>query len=239
MLDIVGAITLAAIGVGVTGALVAGSPLDPRRATRVLVLAATWFIAVTALAGLGVFTRLGVPAVGVAVLAPIAVTLLGARPGSAIRTVAAGAPLALLVAVNGTRILGALFLVLESDGRLPATFAESAGWGDIAVGALAPLVAWMVSRRVWHWRPLTLAWNAVGLLDLVAAVMLGIGSAPDSPVRFIVEDATPGTLGTLPWILIPAFLVPLYVLTHLAVFARLAADRSPAHAGLIPDGRRH
>jgi hypothetical protein len=232
MIDIVGAITLAALGVGITGALVLAAPLEAHRVRRLLAVAAAWFIAVTALAGAGVFVRLGPAAIGVAVPGPITLALLNAGPGSTLRTLALGVPVSLLVALNATRVLGAFFLFLHADGRLPATFARSAGGGDIAVGLLALPVAWLASRRAPHWRTATLAWNTLALLDLLAAVTLGIGSTPDSAIRFILEDTAPGTMAMLPWFLIPGYLVPLYLLTHVAVFARLAADRSlsPSHA---------
>jgi hypothetical protein len=40
-------------------------------------------------------------------------------------------------------------------------------------------------------------------------------------VRFIYEAASSGTMSTLPWILVPGFMVPLYPMTHLAIFNRL------------------
>ena len=239
MIDIVGAITLAALGVGVTAALVLTAPLDARGARWLLGVAAAWLIAVTTLAGAGVFIRLGPAAIGVAVLGPIALVLLNAGPGSTLRTLALGVPVSLLVALNATRVLGAFFLFLHADGRLPATFARSAGWGDIAVGLLALPVAWLASRRGPSWKAVTFAWNAFALLDLVAAVTLGIGSTPGSAVRFIVEDTAPGTMAMLPWFLIPGYLVPLYLLTHVAVFARLAADRSLAPSHVLAHVRQH
>jgi hypothetical protein len=239
MLDVIGAITLAALAVGLTGALVLASPLDPRRATRLLVVAGLWFVTVTVLAGAGVFARVGPPAIGLAVLGPVALALASAGPGSTVRTLALGVPLSVLVLLNATRVLGAFFLLLHGDGRLPATFALSAGWGDIAAGVLAVPVAWLVRRRAPSWRTVTLAWNALALIDLVAAVTLGIGSTPGSPVRFLHEDAAPGTIATLPWLLVPGYLVPLYVLTHLAVFARLAADRRPSPSPVLVDVRHH
>jgi hypothetical protein len=69
-----------------------------------------------------------------------------------------------------------------------------------------------------------LAWNVFGFVDLVAAVTLGIGSQPAFPLRFIFEEPGTGLMATLPWLLIPGYLVPLYLLTHLAVFAQLAAS---------------
>jgi hypothetical protein len=113
-------------------------------------------------------------------------------------------------------------LLLFADGRLPATFANVAGWGDIGVGVLAVPLAIAIHRRVGAWRPLTLAWNVLGFVDLLTAVTLGVGSAADSPLRFIFESPDSGAIGSLPWTLIPAVLVPLYLLTHIAIFARFA-----------------
>jgi hypothetical protein len=61
-----------------------------------------------------------------------------------------------------------------------------------------------------------------GAYCLLSAVTLGIGSAPNSPVRFIFERPDSGAIASLPWVLIPGILVPLYLLTHLAIFAQLA-----------------
>jgi hypothetical protein len=69
---------------------------------------------------------------------------------------------------------------------------------------------------------MTLVWNLVGIADLVTAVTLGVGSA-DSPIRFIVESPNSGAIATLPWMLIPAAFVPMYLVSHLAVFAQLRA----------------
>jgi hypothetical protein len=130
-----------------------------------------------------------------------------------------------MVAVQAGRLLGAFFLLLHADGRLPWTFAAGAGWGDITIAALAVPLAWAVHRRTAGWWTATLIWNALGFLDLVGAVTLGIGSAPGSPLQFLNEHPDSGTMGTLPWLLVPGFLVPIYLLLHLAVFARLARER--------------
>jgi hypothetical protein len=231
MIDIVGAIVLTALAVLTTAALVLRSPLDPRARGRLLAVGLSWLVAIAGLGAAGVFTTLGVAALGVAILAPVAIALASAARPSAIRTAALGIPLGLLVLVNVGRVLGAFFLVLHEQGRLPATFALSAGWGDIAIALLAIPVAWLAHRGAPGRWSVALAWNAVGFVDLVAAVTLGVGSAPGSPVRFIYEDAGAGTIATLPWVLIPGFLVPLYLLSHLAVFARLLRE-APARGAL-------
>src|SRR6185295_4222099 len=98
-------------------------------------------------------------------------------------------------------------------GRLPSTFANSAGWGDVATGALALPVVWAIRHRVSGWKWFAGAWNVLGLADLASAVTLGVGSAPGSLVRFIFETPGSGAIVAFPWVLVPAFFVPLYMLT--------------------------
>jgi hypothetical protein len=222
MLDVVGTILLAVLAVTLVVTLV------PRlreghgvTRARLAVGLSAWF-AVAALLGIaGAFASPALPpgvAVGIAVFAPV---IAGA--GLVFRTRGHGIPLTTLVAVHVGRVLGAAFLMLYSAGRLSYTFAHSAGWGDIATGVLAIPVVWAIQRRVAGWRWLTAAWNALGMADLLAAVTLGVGSAPASLVRFNFEAPGSGAILAFPWVLIPAFFVPLFLLTHIAIFAGLAA----------------
>ncbi|MGH6943712.1 MAG: hypothetical protein ACREH6_05775, partial [Geminicoccaceae bacterium] len=106
-----------------------------------------------------------------------------------------------------------------------APFAPVAGSGDIAVAALAiPLAALAAGGA--DERPAWLGvWNALGALDLVVAVSLGLLSAAGTPFR--VFTAGPGTLAmtALPWIMVPAMLVPLYLLIHLVIAAKLRSSQ--------------
>jgi hypothetical protein len=233
MIDIVGAIVLTAVAFAATGTVIFESPVSTLTARRLAVGTGAWFAVITALAAAGLFSTasgVGTPAIGLAVLVPVVALALASIRGSTLRRLALGVPLVTLVGVHVTRLVGAYFVLLWAQGRLPVTFATSAGWGDVTVALLAVPIALAVRRRLPGWWGLTLAWNTLGLLDLIVAVALGAGSAA-SPLRFIHESPESGATGTLPWLLIPGFLVPFYILTHLAVFAQLAA------AGRAPRGR--
>jgi hypothetical protein len=227
-LDIVGTVGLCALAVVLAVTLV---PFGEHRAMRMRMTLgiSAWFIIAVVLGVTGAFASPALPvgaAVGIAVFLPV---LVGAP--IVVRTQGHRVPLTTLVLVNAGRILGAAFLLLHAAGRLPATFANSAGWGDVATGVLALPVAWAIQRRVAGWRWITGAWNVLGMADLLAAVTLGVGSAPGSMVRFIYEAPGSGAIVTLPWVLVPAFFVPLYLLAHIGIFAQLAAS---AHAGDEP-----
>ena len=223
MLDIIGAISLTAL-FGICAAfLLTASPIDARTRSRLATISVIWFAAVGVLAAFGVFAAdgLGTMAVGLAVLVPVVFSIVSAARSSFVWRVGLEIPLALLVAIHLGRVLGVFFLLLLDAGRLPPTFALAAGWGDVFVGVTALPLAWLIQHRVAGWRTLTWAWNLFGCADLVTAVTLGVGSAPNSPVRFIFESSNTPAVATLPWVIIPAVLVPLYLVTHLAIFAQL------------------
>lgn len=227
MIDVIGAMVLTAFAVAAPGILIMTSPVSRPTAWRLASGVGAWLVIVTVLAAAGVFSAaspVGTPAIGAAALLPVVAISLSAARLSTMRTLALGIPLAALVAVHVGRVLGVFFVWLHGEGRLPWTFSTYAGSGDIAVALLAAPVAWAVHRRVSGWRRLLLAWNSIGLLDLVGALALGVGSSAASPLRFIYENPDSSAMGTLPWLLVPGFLVPIYILTHLAIFARLRHD---------------
>lgn len=231
MLDILGGIALVAGTIFTWGMLIrAGTPLPAMRrkiATRV----ALWFAAVVLLGALGVFAagRFGTPIMGLAVVLPVVAGVVIARRSHSLHPYLFAMPLALLIALNVGRLLGVFFLILQSAGRLPSTFAHSAGWGDIAIAILAIPVALAAYRKVAGWQAIVLAWNVLGFADLIAAVTLGVGSS-NSPLRFVNELPASTAIATLPWVLIPAFFVPTFLLIHLVIFVRLRGSWSVSPA---------
>ena len=235
MLDLIGIILLTALAVTLVLTLVPREGHGITRARLATGLSA-WFLVAAALGLAGAFRSPVLPvgvAVGLAALLPV---ILGAGP--ILRTLGHGIPLTTLVAVHTGRLLGAAFLLLYAAGRLPYSFAHSAGWGDIAVGVLAIPVAWAIRRQVRGWRWITAAWNTLGMADLLAALIIGVGSAPGSLVRFNFEAPGSGAIVAFPWVLVPAFFVPVFLLTHVAVFAGLAssAHKSERESRHVPSG---
>jgi hypothetical protein len=232
--DITGAIELTACAAIVVAGLSAG--LGRTAGARIAAAAAfcAWFALIVLLAARGGFDPrlgIGILGVGAAVGAPVAALLwAGARlPG--LRRAVAEMPLAVLIGVNSVRVLGVSFILLHAAGRLPAPFAPVAGWGDIFIGLTAPPVAMLACGRRPGSAALALGWNSLGLLDLVVAVGLGVTSAPDSPMRLFHGEPGSQLMGTLPWILIPGFLVPNLMLTHFAIFWKMRSE-----AARVPGG---
>jgi hypothetical protein len=223
MLDLLGAVELtasAAIAVAVFS--VAFGP-DVRARLRLAVALGAWFAVAVVLAAtraLHYERGLGSPGVGLAVFVPFVALWVSLLRVPALRRGLLAAPLPMLTALHAVRLLGVNFILLYSAGRLPAPFAPIAGWGDILVGAAAVPVAWLVARRAGGWRTALLTWNVIGLLDLANAIVLGVLSSP-GPLRRLFGEPGAGMMSTLPWLLIPGFLVPLLAVTHLAIFHRI------------------
>ena len=95
---------------------------------------------------------------------------------------------------------------------LPPEFADPAAYGDLAAGVLA-IVALVALRGGWRVAlPLVWLFNVVGTVDLLHAVIRG----------FIVDAQA--NMGAA-WF-IPTFIVPMLLVTHVMVFARLLRARS-------------
>lgn len=232
MLDIVGAIVITAIYAVIVGILAGLSPLS--RTTKLLAcaVAAIWPAIIILIAVSGGLAPGATGPVPVPVL--LLLSMLGLLFGSwwllpGFREALLVVPMAALVGLNATRLVGIFFLLLAADGRLSAPFAPSAGWGDIAVGVAAIVLAVLLARG--SARPIWLgAWNGLGTLDLLSAVSLGALSAPGTPFRVFTEGAGTQAIGTLPWTLIPAALVPLFLLIHVTIAVRLRSAQSAPRA---------
>jgi hypothetical protein len=224
LLDLIGAVVLTAASATMIGALASVLPWSSGARIVAALALSLWFALVAALAASGALAAArGVGPLGVAaaVSLPLALLAVAMRDPRLLAPAVEAIPLEVLVALNAVRILGVFFIVLHAYGRLPAPFAPSAGWGDILVGLTALPVAHRIVTRARGWRGLALAWNTFGLLDLAVAVSLGVASSPGTPLRIFFGEPDASIMSGLPWLLVPAFLVPLFALTHLAVFARL------------------
>ena len=91
-----------------------------------------WFVLVLAIGATGALDPvrgLGVPALGLTVVLPLAALVCAFFAVPSIRNAMLATPLPALVAVNAIRVLGVTFLILYAEGRLPAPFRAERGLG--------------------------------------------------------------------------------------------------------------
>ena len=118
--------------------------------------------------------------------------------------------------------IGVYFLVLESNRVLPAAFASPAGWGDILVGATAiPLAVFCCPPLTSGRRTALLLWNVAGLLDILGVLGNGLR-------LFIGNPGFAEPFTSLPLSLLPTFVVPLVVVTHVLLFIPPLPERDRA-----------
>lgn len=186
------------------------------------IVLSSWFVLALGGSLLGAFQSGQRPLVLLGLMAgvPVLAFAIAYRWSDAFRQFVLSANPRWLTAAQSWRVLGAVFVILYYRGMLPGTFALPAGWGDIAVGVTAPLVAWAMPPRRERGRAVLIAWNLFGILDLVTAVTLGI-LCSNTPVGILASGATTQLMGSFPLSLIPTFLVPLFLIFHILTLMHL------------------
>jgi len=186
-----------------------------------------WFVFALFGSVLGLFDSSPRPpfALGAAVLLPIIAFAVSYFAWPEFRGLVLGANLKVLTLAQTWRVAGIVFVILYYQHLLPGTFALPAGWGDIAVGATAPLVAWAMSSSRALPKKAFVFWSLLGMLDLVAAITLGILSSA-SPLGILAGEVTTQIMGRFPLSLIPTFFVPLFLILHVVSLIRIGREPS-------------
>lgn len=119
-----------------------------------------------------------------------------------------------IATLHSFRFFGLAFLVPGVVGPdLPAGFTSFAAYGDFATGLLA-MLALLAVRRPAMFGPLVIAFNLVGIVDLLGDYYLGV---------MLDLPGHAGQLGAT--YAIPILYVPLLMITHVAAFYLLARPR--------------
>jgi hypothetical protein len=176
--------------------------------------------------------NLPAPLIGVLFAVPLLVAGVLALTSEKVRATLLEIPPQLLVGLNAMRILGVLFLMDFIAGSLSGPFPFFAGLGDMITGALAIPLALSIARSKEPSARTIAGWNALGVLDLVVAVGLGITSAEGSPLQLIHAGVGSQAMQYLPLCLVPTVLVPFYLLTHAIIAAQLRVRSRAVHTTL-------
>jgi hypothetical protein len=192
-------------------------------------LIGAWFVLALSASALHVFkTDPSLPPLplGLAALSPIVVFLFWFATSSGFRQFALSLNPRTLTFVQSWRIAGFTFLVLYAAGLLPGVFALPAGWGDIAIGATAPLAA--IKLANFRRRRAFIFWQILGIFDLVMAVTLGTLARLISP-----HEVATAVMTVLPMSTIPTFAVPLLIMLHVICIAQAMhwKERQDSHDG--------
>jgi hypothetical protein len=119
---------------------------------------------------------------------------------------------------------GAALFAAWAIGLAPWGLARTAGTGDILVGLGAAAVAPALALGVRGARVAAMAWNALGLLDVLHTLFRAIASAP-GPQRLFFEEPANRIPAVFPFVYLPGFIIPLTILLHLLSLRQLRAER--------------
>ncbi|WP_276482437.1 hypothetical protein [Paraflavitalea pollutisoli] len=109
---------------------------------------------------------------------------------------------------------------LYQHGQVPLLMTFEGSNPDILSGLTAPLIAWLAFRSGSPRRALLIAWNLLCLGLLLNIVIRAILSAPTPFQQWGFEQPNIGVL-QLPFVWLPAFIVPVVLLSHLAALRQL------------------
>lgn len=207
------------------------SPLAPNTTLVTTVVLVIWLMLVFFLGAGGAFvTPTGTPPLPllVGVVVPISVFLAGFRLSRPFHDFILAADLRFMTGLQAWRFAGFGFLALYAHGVLPGAFAWPAGLGDMALGITAPWVVTALMRRSgFAAGRLFRIWNLLGILDLIVAV--GTGGLIAALATGAAGEITTRPMAQLPLVLIPDYLVPIFIMLHAA--ALLQARRLAGYAG--------
>jgi len=171
-------------------------------------------------------TQLPMSALGVAITLALIVAFAVRRE---YRDKALRAGVRPLIAVHLARFAGLYILWLYNRGLLPRDFAMAAGWGHVVVAVLAAIVLLAFRPETRTGRTAILAWNVIGVVGALFVFLSASRIAAADPL------AQAG-FTSLPLSLLPTFLAPLIMVTHVLIFVWWARA-TPNSELRTPNGR--
>ena len=176
-----------------------------------------WLICAIGLGASGILGRIPPPAVqgiliGLTIMTVVAYFMFTQVKGFVLTIFPRG-----ILCFHLIRFVGFYFLYLYSQEKLPYDFAVPGGWGDIVVATMA--LAIFVLPALYRNRRVLLGWNLLGFFDIMFVVATAARLNLTRPGEL---DA----LTELPLSLLPTFIVPLVISTHVFIFQILITTRS-------------
>lgn len=196
----------------------ATSLFDPggRKEIIVAALLLGWLAVAFLIGATGWFRHASAPIVAITVWSLALIVLILVWKVSLLREWTANTSLHCLILFHITRFVGIYFLLLYQRHRLPYDFAVPGGIGDTFIATTALILS--ASRQFYDSRSLVLVWNIFGLVDIIFVVTTAL--------RLGLRDwESMAALRELPLSLLPTFLVPLIIVSHILIFIRIARTR--------------
>lgn len=177
-------------------------------------MALIWFL-LALIAGVSGFLALLSPPFPQLILFGLVIVLvLLFLASSVFRSLSLETDINVLLLIHLTRFVGIYFLILYSRGVLPYDFAVLGGWGDIITAFTSILVLLFSPTSGLIGFVIYFVWNLFGFIDILFVVTTAGRMAMAHPQSMMA-------LTKLPLSLLPTFLVPIIIYSHIVVSIRL------------------
>ena len=182
-----------------------------------------WFGAAIAAGHFLLLQQLPAVATPVLALAITAVLLLLYYRVAPVRSWVDSLDIRALVLVSVTRFVGIYLLMLYQRGELPRAFAMPRGVTDVIVATMALPIVFAPLEDAFRRRAIVI-WNVVGFAGLVMTLFTAarINLQHPMPLRALTH---------LPLSLLPTFLTPLLLATHVMIFVRTRQHTETGRTG--------
>jgi hypothetical protein len=192
---------------------------DSRAITKLLFgIVGIWFLLAFIGGMLNIFYQPNVPplSLGIFVLLPIIGFTLAYAFSMRVQRAVKQLPLWLITIAHVWRFVGIGFVVGAILKILPIQFGYPEGFGDILAALFCIPLALAIRKKSFSpgLRTAFIAWNVYGIIDLIAAISLGVLYSPSS-FGILRTDLSTAAMTAFPVNLIPTFFVPLFILLHL------------------------
>ncbi len=185
-----------------------------RSSMKIAAIAFIWLILALIAGASGNLTSLNPPLPQIILFGLVIIMLLGFWISPKFRGWCLHVDIKVFLLFNLVRFVGAYFLILYAQGRLPYDFAVLGGWGDIVIAALAVVLILFIPARGKAGWFLYFLWNLLGLLDILFVVATAGRLA-------MADPSSMSELLNLPLSLLPTFIVPIIIYLHIILFVRL------------------
>lgn len=130
------------------------------------------------------------------------------------------------IAPQSFRVVMELILwLLFINGIMPEQVTFEGRNFDIVVGLTAPLVVWLCFVRRALPPSVAIVWNVLGLLLLANVVITAVLSAP-TPFRVFMNEPAVTIVAYVPFVWLPAFVVPMAVAMHALSLKQLLSRKA-------------
>jgi hypothetical protein len=185
----------------------------------VIILLLLWFINAFLLGFSGKISELTPPLPQIIIFVLVIILLLIFNIVQTLKNWILSINIKYLIGIHLSRFIGIYFLILYSRDLLPYDFAVKGGMGDIFIAVTALLLIIFISRENTIRDKLYLVWNTLGFIDILFVVLTAARIGMKNPVEI-------SELFKLPLSLLPTFLVPIIIVTHIMIFIRLFRSTS-------------